>query len=461
MSAAAAASSVTLTGAPSAPVADSAATSVPPVSAGAQQPTHTTSHSAVHDRFIGTNAIQQLYSDAVTRYIALHDQHNTATARLAQFLQACNRTPGRPSLPKSMQLRLVDRAHFEPVTGDAAFYADATTALRAIEDDATTRIAATVTAAKQKLIAHLASRVNQLAFISSEKDVYRALLQEHATGYEASAGAGAFPTDALLAHFEAHLHSSLTDAALTASMKMLEQRKQAAATAAADRDAQESVMQGAHNGKSIAAVAAKVVDQKLDPIHKLLQTLNSNATKHAVSSSTVPESTRSVSGRSHLQSSKRDKRGRSPSGDAKASTHKHSRRARLDSSRDSSTRHDHRRITEVSDSAAGASVRPPLVHPRPTDGRGQQHGGNERRRDQSDHFYKTTPSTKRARSPSAHPAGDSRDPAGPDDHQSNRTGGHRRPAHRGGHRAHPRRSSSSNVAHSTPSRSRDHATDAN
>lgn len=257
----------------SAPVAVAFA-SVPPGAVGAPQPSHTASHTAVCDQFIASDAVQQLYADAVSRYITLHDQLHSARSQLDKFKEACNRSAPRVSLPKSMQLRLVDSAHFTAVDGQPAFYADDITALRAIEEDATARIITTVTAAKEKHIVHLTSRVNQLAFTTNEQAVYAAFLQEHAAGYEASVGPGAFPTAALLAHFAAHLHSHLTGAALTASMKLLEQRKHAAAAAAADRDTQESVMlQGAHDGKIIAAVAAKIVDQKLDPLQRLLQSL--------------------------------------------------------------------------------------------------------------------------------------------------------------------------------------------
>lgn len=209
----------------------------PPAPASAPDSTAAATHAATTTTATNTNTdtllqlfialpdVCALYHDAAGRYLTATKELKTARLSLEKFRTTCNKG-NRLTLPRSMQLRVVERAKL-PVVPDVKTFNDATTAtLRSIEAATTKSIYDALLVAKEAHISHLEQRANAHAFIITAVTAHRAHVSAYAAQLDASLH---FPLEAAVIHFEQHLRRRVQELNLQAVSTAMREQKDAAA----------------------------------------------------------------------------------------------------------------------------------------------------------------------------------------------------------------------------------------
>ena len=209
--------------------------------------------------FTQLSDVRTLYTDATGRYLTATKDLKAARLSLDKFMTACNRGK-HLTLPRSMQMHLIERAKL-PIVADDTHFNDATTAtLRSIEETATKATYDALVIAKMKHIAHLEQRANAHAFIITAVNSHRAYVSKYAAQMDASL---TFPAEAAVHHFEQYLRQRVQELNLQSVSNAMREQSEAATALAEDNKAQESVLAGASTGVTISKLAKRAVLHEL------------------------------------------------------------------------------------------------------------------------------------------------------------------------------------------------------
>jgi hypothetical protein len=223
------------------------------------------------------------------RLAAVCDAFNRANDVLLKAQQSLDRFTnigvkhGDPKqLPRDLCWEITRKARLTAVPGDESFYADTVAALRATEREAAEKVYDTLVAAKRKHIEHLHAQRNIRDVVARAMREFHPILEQHAAQFNADSGADplalsqtnfAFPTDAVAAHFEQELHKRLTAATLARINTQQEEKQRREEQLAEEHKAQETVLAGAHTGKTIAMLAQKEAEKLIEPVRRQLAAL--------------------------------------------------------------------------------------------------------------------------------------------------------------------------------------------
>jgi len=176
--------------------------------------------------FIELPDVVKLYHDAGGRYLSATKELKTARSSLDKFKASCTRRT-QLTLPRSLQLRLVEHAVLPAVPDIKTFHDATTAALRAIEATTTKATYDTLVAAKEAYIKHLEQRSNAHAFIITAVNSHRDHVAKYAEQMDASFH---FPSEAAVAHFEQHLRQRVQTLHLQAISTAMREKQDTAAT---------------------------------------------------------------------------------------------------------------------------------------------------------------------------------------------------------------------------------------
>lgn len=258
---------------------------------------HTAPPHTALDTFLEWRTVQGKYESARTLFRNLHEDLSDARLSLQQFQSACSKHAPAIQLPMSMRLRLSDKANLTPVADSPAFYKAETDALRQLEVDTSKKAFDIIVAARERHIGHLHASTALPAFIAKEMQPYAKFVHLHcakqrellhlpaivddaptgAASNDAAASAsepdGTFPAQSAIAHFEQTIRTDLTTWLSLQAQLAHDAGAKLAANRAEDSAAYEQVMAGAHNGETIAAVAARAAQNLLGPVRSELAAL--------------------------------------------------------------------------------------------------------------------------------------------------------------------------------------------
>ena len=245
-------------------------------------------------RFLARESVQLRYTETEAAYGQACDDLQTARADFAKLQSVCKQNTPALHLPRSMQLKLVQRARFTAVAGQPDLYSRFTAALEAVDREASERTANILLEAKSALVAYLASQANARSFTDRYVQQYTQFISAYATEYNAqlgsapsdsanasagsasasadsaaSAPSNAFPAKEAIAHFTQHLEAATSEHAMLSVERAQQRLALQAQRAAAEHTAQESVIAGATTG----ATLSMLVDKKLAPVQKQLSSV--------------------------------------------------------------------------------------------------------------------------------------------------------------------------------------------
>lgn len=278
--------------------------------------------------FLALEPVQRRYSEPAVVFTAALTEYQRAAERLTAFKTTCNSSPPSIRLPTTHALNIVGRAKLEaPAAGQPDFFNEDLKLLAEIEREATEKVYNVLVAAKERHLNMLQKLANANTFListlKSHSEFIRTFAVDNDKHYEAipssqfaalaANSSSTFPINDAIRHFELHLHSVIASVTATSVQKAAEAAAAKAATIAADHAAQETVMGGAHNGKSIALIAEQAVDRRL------AQQNRSAASAHSSSSASNSSKHPSVKGKNNGN--------RAASSAASSSSSSHSREA--------------------------------------------------------------------------------------------------------------------------------------
>lgn len=224
--------------------------------------------------FLARPAVQQRYAEPRSAFLAALEEHQRADELLTKFKAACASSAPSIRLPTSLALNIVKRCKLSPPAADPHFFATETAALALIEKEASEKIYNVLLEAKSKQVKHLHAAAKPPVFAAHALAAHTAYVRSIAADTNAlyvsasqpasaADSASVFPIADAIAHFELHLQSVVADVvSLTVDQRRAAQAAKAAALAA-ESQAQETVLAGAHTGETIRSIAEKVVHREL------------------------------------------------------------------------------------------------------------------------------------------------------------------------------------------------------
>lgn len=240
--------------------------------------------------FQQSSTFTQCLDTAGKHFLDAHLDLQRAKAQLQKFQsRSANGTGSK--LPNSLSLNIIGKLILPEVPGDASFYKDQLDVLRKLETDAQKTIFEQIVAARNKHIDHLAQQCNTQAFITREVSHFKQLVSTWADQYDtfnsasnqnstidpaaatASPNPNAFPLKVAIEQFETSLHLIAQKHAALTIEKLMDSKKKKEQQEAAQTAAQEQVLQGAHNGKTIESLATRVFQKNIKPVQQAISAL--------------------------------------------------------------------------------------------------------------------------------------------------------------------------------------------
>ena len=244
-----------------------------------------TSHSNLHSPLASRNStalttllgladVQLRYSDAPNAFMTARVEHDKAVADLATFTAKCKPNAPAIQLPRSLRMTLVKKVKWTPVAEQEKFYAADNAMLEQIEREASIKIFDAITEGKKRRIAHLAAACNVRAFTAQATQLYEDFVRSQTAYFNSVYGAeidpssasslatpaDSFPVREAVAHFAQHLETQIMGLVMLKGAELIALQEKKLLAAQAEREAQETVMAGAHSGQTIK----KVVDRSID-----------------------------------------------------------------------------------------------------------------------------------------------------------------------------------------------------
>lgn len=231
---------------------------------------------ALH-KFLNAPIALDRYADAATLHQQYVQELRIQREHYDAFVARCN-PPGSASLvlPRAMNLDFVKNARFQEVPGQADIYKEHREQLRTIQTDTTKKVYEVMLKAKQAHIAALEKRAGALTFITTQQPSYREFVENYASRYNkqyglASSAPQAFPVTHAVNHFRDFLTELIQDSVMRSAAEGLKQDELGKQRAEESRAAQELVVNGATNGKTITMIADAAVKRQLEPMSSMLQ----------------------------------------------------------------------------------------------------------------------------------------------------------------------------------------------
>lgn len=244
------------------------------------------------ETFLAWRTVKDMYEGACARFRNLHEALSTARSSLQKFQSACQQRPPAIQLPASMRLRLVDQANLTPVVDTPAFYKAEVDALRQLEVDSSQKAFSIIVAARERHIEHLRASAALPAFLAKEVQQHTVFVEKYcatqrkmldlpaaaavvaveeaADAAPAAAAAshtdGTFPAQTAIAHFEQTTRTELSAWMTRQAQRATDEASKSATKKVEDDAALELVLGGAHNGDTIAALAAREAQKLLAPV---------------------------------------------------------------------------------------------------------------------------------------------------------------------------------------------------
>lgn len=247
-----------------------------------QQPPSTASASsslalsATMRAYFGQPRIRELIEKAAHPFLNDRRSLHQLREQLEKFKATCNKGTSI-SLPKSLRLRIAERAQFPLVPAAPTLFTDATAALRKIEQDSEKAVYDTLVAAKERHIKHLETAIQMPLVLAAAVKVFHATVQDDAAHWQrqsssgppsttaaaassSSASSSSFSPDAALSHFTTVITERLTAIQMNEfeterARAIAEQQK-----AADELAAKEKVMAGAGSKETLTALANSAAD---------------------------------------------------------------------------------------------------------------------------------------------------------------------------------------------------------
>lgn len=233
----------------------------------------------------------QCLDTAQKRFLDGHLALSKAKAQLQKFQsRSANGTGSK--LPASLSLKIVYNLRLPEVPGDASFYKEELAVLTKLEIDAQKTIFEQIVAARTRHMQHLAQQSNAQAFIAREMATFKQIVSTWADQHDsllsaapsadsaaAAAAAGtsapaldsnAFPRQCAIDSFESSLHRIIQGHAAMIIQKSIDAAELQQQRQAAENNAQQNILAGAHTGQTITKLAERAAQKAIQPLRKQL-----------------------------------------------------------------------------------------------------------------------------------------------------------------------------------------------
>lgn len=260
------------------------------------------------DQFISGVSYKQHLADSEKLYKEARVSLQNAETALERFESACSKgfggsNPGS-TLPTSMRLKLLSIVRFKEVADRPDFYREEKEKLERAEHEASRQIYEATLSSKKKLITHLQGKINVNTFVSLRMQDFGKHLTSLADEFDKSNNGGhaCFPRQKAVTHFGQELAANLTKLIMHIAEERRAEEQRKNARAAEELQAQEKVLEGAHNGQTIAAIAQRAVQKEMkahkNEVRRQIQ--QTQPPRQPTSAShRAPASTPTVTGRKH------------------------------------------------------------------------------------------------------------------------------------------------------------------
>ncbi len=261
------------------PFTAAAAPAAAAATSAARPPAHTAQAQSYLTDFCQSTRVQDMLREAKQSFLNADRDLKQARIQRDRFVAKCRRD-GSPTvtLPGNLRLNLVKNSRFDSSKDQPAFAKESLDAMLALENATSKAAFDILCAAKAKWIAHLEERSNAAVHIAHHKALFVKVVRDYATRIDkklspavaaASASASSiFPVAAAIDFF----HQSITatiNACVFAQIEAdiaADAKKESAR--AAEFTAQEAVLAGAHNGKTIAKIAVREIEKRIVPLQQ-------------------------------------------------------------------------------------------------------------------------------------------------------------------------------------------------
>jgi hypothetical protein len=252
--------------------ATAAAIRSPAIAPAATGPPRTTS-ATLPSTFLAMAETKLQYSESFALYVAQQHALEAAKTDLEEFDATCTKNTPIISLPLSIRPRF-SHAHFLTVEDDAAFNKEAKFALKELEQEAAKLAYQCIVKGKKKFIDHFQGLVKVEGFIARASTKYATFIHTTNQSYADCGSSVVIPVQAALAHFDAHLRKEMESFVTQKVQSGFTAARKRTTTVEEEKEAEERVITGAHDGENINQIATKAVEKKLIETNKNLTAMN-------------------------------------------------------------------------------------------------------------------------------------------------------------------------------------------
>jgi hypothetical protein len=252
-----------------------------------QNSSHTTSHNTQNTRerlqhFRDAERTKTMHTDASKRYLDICAKLQDAQKRLSDFQS--EKLSGSSVLPRNLRIGITDRinkSHTLPnVNNDPSFYKEERDALSKLERETEQSIYTILEKAKEKHIANLTKEKQTNTFITREVKTFTAYVTQYANAFDdmctpsdtsalvtttvsdlSDVPSNTFPQQEAITHFENQLHTLINEHLALLVAKKFDDAAERERQQAADIAAQEKIVQGAHTGETLTALAQRAAEK--------------------------------------------------------------------------------------------------------------------------------------------------------------------------------------------------------
>lgn len=212
--------------------------------------------------FTGMMQTKQRQTEAITLYRSQQQMLTAARDDLAKFDTNGRKNAPTITLPSTLRANF-SQVRFIAVEDDAAFYKQIMDQLKLEEDKSAQAAFDLIVQGKKKYIVHLESLVKSDNFVARAIVTYSAFVEELNNLFEKRGSSTKVPLKAAVLQFETKLRKEmdLFDAQQVEAQLVAQERTKE--IAAAERHAEERIVNGSHNGNNITQIATKAAKTEL------------------------------------------------------------------------------------------------------------------------------------------------------------------------------------------------------
>ena len=234
--------------------------------------------------FCESDTVLQACAAAKQSYLNVNRDLQTHKVQLERFIAKCRRD-GAPTvtLPGHLRLNIVKSARLDAPQDSPAFSKEALDALIALENATSKSAFEILCSQKRKMIAHLEDRSTAASHIALNKALCVKEIMDYAARVEkavrpasrevaaAATSLFTFPVAAAIEFVGQRLMFTINACVLAQIDADMKADQKKAAARIAEYAAEEEVLSGAHNGKTITKIAVREVERRLAPIKKSVE----------------------------------------------------------------------------------------------------------------------------------------------------------------------------------------------